>query len=190
MTDADGLAIVDVTMPENARLVEKARVPIADAKGLYVARTYGYVAAGAAGLVIVDVERPETPRLDQTFNAEGRIDDARDVKLGMTNASLFAYIADGKNGLQVVELISANRTKGASGFSPRPEPRWIAHYPTDSPALSISKGLDRDRAVDETGHQLAVFGRRGARPFTLDEMRRLYLREGKLWTVTDEVPDP
>ena len=33
-------------------------------------------------------------------------------------------------------------------------------------------------------------GRRGARPFTLDEMRRLYLREGKLWTVTDEVPDP
>ena len=33
---------------------------IADARGLYVARTYAYVAAGAQGLVIVDVEQPES----------------------------------------------------------------------------------------------------------------------------------
>jgi len=39
---------------------------------------------------------------------------------------------------------------------------------------------DRDRAVDETGHQIAVFGRLGSRPFTLEEMRRLYLdKDGK-----------
>jgi hypothetical protein len=88
----------------------------------------------------------------------------------------------------VIELVSANRTPGASGFSPRPTPRWIAYFPTDGPALAISKGLDRDRAVDESGHQIAVFGRRGARPFTLEEMRRLYLRDGRVWTVDDEVP--
>ena len=31
-------------------------------------------------------------------------------------------------------------------------------------ALALSKGLDRDRAVDETGGQIAVFGRLGSRP--------------------------
>jgi hypothetical protein len=57
-------------------------------------------------------------------------------------------------------------------------------------ALAISKGVDRDRAVDESGNQLAVFGRRGARPFNLEEMQRLYLRDGKLYTVTDTPPGP
>jgi hypothetical protein len=54
--------------------------------------------------------------------------------------------------------------------------------------LSISKGLDRDRAVDESGHQVAVFGRRGARPFNLEETLRMYLRNGKIWTVEAEAP--
>jgi hypothetical protein len=44
--------------------------------------------------------------------------------------------------------------------------------------------------VDESGNQLAVFGRRGARPFNREEMERLYLRDGKLYTVSDEPPEP
>jgi hypothetical protein len=44
--------------------------------------------------------------------------------------------------------------------------------------LAVSRGLDRDRIVDETGHQTVVFGRRGARPFNLDEMQR-FLRRAK-----------
>ena len=43
------------------------------------------------------------------------------------------------------------------------------------PALSLSRGLDRDRGVDETGDQIAVFGRLGSRPLNLQEMRELYL---------------
>ena len=39
----------------------------------------------------------------------------------------------------------------------------------------MAKGLDRDRAVDETGGQIAVFGRLGSRPFTRAEMERLFL---------------
>jgi hypothetical protein len=40
--------------------------------------------------------------------------------------------------------------------------------------------------VDETGGQVAVFGRRGSRPFTAPELRRLYLDdEGRPWYVTD-----
>jgi hypothetical protein len=163
---------------------------MADAQGLYVARTYAYVAAGSDGLVIVDVERPEQPRIDQTYNAGGAIDDSRDVKVAMTNASVFAYIADGVNGLQVVQLVSANSTQGAFGFSPRPAPQLIATHHTGGPALAISKGLDRDRAVDETGHQLAVFGRRGSRPFNQEEMRKLYVRDGDVWTVGDAPPGP
>jgi hypothetical protein len=183
--DQGGLKVVDVTLPEAPRPVPGARVDFADARGLYVARTYVYVAAGRQGLGIVDVTRPEAPRLAETFDAGGVLNDAFDVKVGMTNGSAFAYVADGRNGLRVVQLISANDTPGAYGFSPRPTPLLVASFRTRGPALALSRGLDRDRAVDETGHQVAVFGRRGARPLDLQEQRRLYLREGRLFTVTD-----
>jgi hypothetical protein len=188
VTDENGLKVVDVTTPERPRAIPEAVVPLADARGIYLARTYAYVAAGAQGLVIVDIELPERPALDQVYTANGAISDARDVKVGMTNASLFAYVADGKNGLRVLQLTSPKTTPTNFGFSPRPGPVLIATYRTHGPALAISKGLDRDRAVDESGNQVAVFGRLGARPFTLAEMRRLYLRGGQLYTVTDEPP--
>jgi hypothetical protein len=57
-------------------------------------------------------------------------------------------------------------------------------------ALAISKGVDRDRAVDEDGNQLVVFGRRGARPFKQEEAQRLYLRNGQLYTVMNSPPGP
>jgi hypothetical protein len=40
--------------------------------------------------------------------------------------------------------------------------------------------------VDETGGQIAVFGRIGSRPFTREEQARFYLRpDGTPWTVSD-----
>jgi hypothetical protein len=188
VVDAEGLKVVDVTFPDRPKLVESATVKIEQAHNLYVARTYAYVAAGKQGLVIVDVERPESPRIDQVFSAEGKINDARDVKIGMTNNSLFAYIADGHNGLRVVQLMSPEENPNIFGFSPRPTPKLIATFPMKGEALAISKGIDRDRAVDESGNQLSVFNRRGARPFNLEEMQRLYLRDGQLYTVTNDVP--
>ena len=71
-----------MTVPEQARLVDGATLKIADARNVYVARTYAYVAGGAQGVVIVDVERPEQPRIDQTFNAGGALNDVNDVKVG------------------------------------------------------------------------------------------------------------
>jgi len=76
-----------------------------------------------------------------------------------------------------------------SGFSPRPTPKLIATAKTKGPALAISKGIDRDRAVDESGNQLAVFGRRGARPLNREETQRLYLHGGQVYTVTDQAED-
>jgi hypothetical protein len=151
-----------------------------------VARTYAYVAAGRDGLVIVDVERPESMQPYQRFDAGGTLNDARDVIVATTNASLFAYVADGRNGLKVLQLTSPASQPKFYGFSPEPKPQLIARYATGKPALSLSKGLERDRAVDETGGQIAVFGRRGSRPLNLEEMRRLFLdANGKPWYATD-----
>jgi hypothetical protein len=173
VVDADGLKVVDLTAPTEARLVEGATVALADARDVYVARTYAYVANGKEGIAIVDVEQPEKPRLDQTYNADGKLKDVYQVKIAMTNASLFAYVADGHNGLRILQLTSPETMPEYAGFSPRPQPVLIATFKTKGEALGVSKALDRDRAADESGNQISVFGRRGARPFTFRELIRI-----------------
>jgi len=44
--------------------------------------------------------------------------------------------------------------------------------------------------VDESGNQVAVFNRRGSRPLNKQEAERLFLRNGKVYTVTDAPPNP
>ena len=189
VTDAKGLEVLDVTHPQGARVVPNDAVPIADARRVYVARTYAYVAAGKDGLIIVNVERPEAMREQQRFNAAGELRDSRDVVVASTNASLFAYVADGVGGLKVLQLTSPESQPKFYGFSPEPRPQLIASYATGKPALSLSKGLERDRAIDETGNQIAVFGRRGTRPLSPDETRQLYLDDsGQPWFVKDAPP--
>ncbi len=186
VTDASGLRVVDVTTPAQPRLVTDSRVRLSDARGVFASRTYAYVAAGSDGLVIVDIEQPEAMREFTRFTAGGRIRDAWDVVVATTNASLIGYIADGVGGLKVVQLTSPDLQPKFYGFSPEPNPELIATYRTSKPALSLSKGLERDRGVDETGGQVAVFGRRGSRPLNLEEMRQLYLRDGVPWYVSNE----
>ncbi|MDP9139941.1 MAG: hypothetical protein M3O62_04015 [Pseudomonadota bacterium] len=183
-TTNEGLRVVDITNPEAPRVVQKALVQFKDARRVYLVRTYAYVAAGSEGLGIVDITNPEAPTLYQQFNADGQIKDAWDVKVGATNASLFAYVADGDEGLKVIQLMSPETQPGFYGFSPDPKPQLIANRKTDRPALAVSEGLHRDRAVDETGGQIAVFGRIGSRPFNLEEQRELYMdNSGKPWFV-------
>src|SRR5205085_10469906 len=83
--DSDGVKVIDVTDPARPRAVEGAVVPLAEANNIYLVRTYAYVAAGKQGLAILDIENPEKPRLDQTFDAGGKMNDVRDAKVGMTN---------------------------------------------------------------------------------------------------------
>ena len=186
VTDDDGLKVLDISEPTRPRPVSSLR--LGDAHKLYVARTYAYVANGAEGLAIVDIENPERPRLDQMFNADGELNDTRAVQIGSVAASMYALVAEGKNGLRVLQMISPDTVDGAAGFSPRPAPRLIATYHTHSPMLAVSRGLDRDRVVDETGNQTVVFGRRGARPFHVDEMQA-FLRHkgGDIFRVEDVV---
>ena len=183
--DAEGFKTFDIS--DVAAPVPLATVPLAAARKAYVARTYAYVAGGPQGLVIVDVTNPGKPFVDQVFDAGGRMNDVRDVKLGIAYVSQFAYVADGVNGLRVVQLTGPD-TPGNVGFSPRPTPELVATYPVTKggAALAVSEGVDRDRAVDEAGNQLSVFGRVGAKPFSLEEQQRMYLRDGRVWKVSDD----
>lgn len=189
VTDAQGVKVLDISEPAHPHVVHEVVVP--DAHGIYVARTYAYVAAGKHGLAILDVTNPTAAHVDQVFDAGGCLNDAEDVQLGITNVSLFAYVADGKNGLRVVQLTSPE-LPGNDGFSPRPSPRLIATYklPKQGHAVAISRGMDRDRAVDESGHQISVFGRVGARPLNKEEVSRMFERpDGQPWYTSDDIWD-
>jgi hypothetical protein len=190
VTNEQGLSVIDITKPEEPRLVDNNTIAMKQAKRIHLARTYAYVAAGKQGIAIIDITNPEKLKLDQFFSADGNIVDARDITVAMTNASLFGYVADGVAGLKVVQLYAPDTQPKFYGFSPSPEPRLIAHYPTKSPALALSRGLERDRGVDETGGQIAVFGRLGSRPLNFEEMKKLYLdTTGNPWFVKDKADD-
>ena len=165
-----------------------ATVPLADARRVYLARTYAYVAAKQrrAGDRQHHQSRAAQRSTGRSDASTARMNDVEDVIVASTNASLFAYVADGRNGMKVLQLTSPDSQPNFYGFSPRPMPELIAWARTPSPALALSKGLDRDRAVDETGGQIAVFGRLGSRPFTRAEMERLFLNSrGLPYQVSD-----
>jgi LVIVD repeat len=175
VTDAEGLKLFNVTDLGNPVPVPEATVPMENAQRIYLARTYAYVAAKQQGLAIVNITNPERPRPPVFLTFDGRMNDVEDVVVASTNAALYAYVADGRNGLKVLQLTSFGNSNTVYGFSPRPQPELIAWARTPSPALSVAKGLDRDRGVDETGGQIAVFGRLGSRPFNRGEQQMLYL---------------
>ncbi|MEZ5696097.1 MAG: hypothetical protein R3E18_06600 [Sphingomonadaceae bacterium] len=188
VTDMDGLKLFDVTNMRNPVAVPEATIELANARRLYIARTYAYVAAKQDGLVIVDVTRPMAPKIYKRETLGGLMNDAEDVVLGSTNASLFAYVADGVNGMKVIQMTSPDSQRNFYGFSPKPMPELVAWAKTKGPAIAMSRGLARDRAVDETGGQIAIFGRLGSRPFTRAEMERLFLTRGGFpWKVSDDV---
>jgi hypothetical protein len=185
VSDDDGVKVLDLSDPDNPRPLPAATVPLRDAQGLYAARTYLYAADGAEGLAIIDIKNPEAAHLAQIYNAGGALDDTRAVQIGAVSASMYALVADGRNGLRVLQMISPENVPGYMGFSPPPNPKLIATYPTRGPALAVSRGLDRDRVVDETGNQTVVFGRRGSRPFNAADFDMFLRRDGKLFRVED-----
>ncbi len=187
VTDEAGMVVLDVTWPEKMRAIAGSRVSLAEANDVYIAREYAYVAGGSEGLVILDVQNPENPSIVTKFTAEGKIGDLRQVKVAMTYDSLYAYLADGVNGFHVVQLVTAgDGPRSPYGFSPEPKPKLISSMKSSSPLIAISKGLDRDRAVDESGNQMAVFGRIGGRPMNKDERERFYVLDGDVYKVNKD----
>jgi len=117
-----------------------AKITLDDA-AIYVARTYAYVAAGKTGVAIVDVENPEAPRLDQIFNANPSSRRER-RKIGMVDASRFRIVADGRNGLRVLEIVFAvDDSSHFSGFI-RANSRLIATLEPKALQSRFQKGID------------------------------------------------
>lgn len=187
VTDANGLKVFDIMNPKNPLPIPGAKISLGNANGLYAARTYLYVANGSQGLAMIDIKNPEKPRFIKNFNANGKLTDTRDLQIGSVSASMYALVADGKNGMRVLQLISPENVPGHMGFSPVPSPKLIATYPTKGDAVTVSRGLDRDRVVDESGNQTVVFGRRGAGPLNIEEMKMFYRHadSGEFFSVAD-----
>jgi hypothetical protein len=133
--------------------------------------------------VILDITKADEPKLDQVFTAGGHINDAHDVKLGITYNSLFAYVADGKNGMRVVQAVLAGDA-GVRGVQPAPTPRLVSTFqlPHGGHIINVARALDRDRAVDENGNQIGVFG--GSAPARSTRgAAEVYARDGQPWFV-------
>ena len=95
------------------------------------------------------------------------------------------YISDPNN-----PTLSFDSPSGALGPVARPDMiSPTRELPNEGEALAISEALDRDRAVDESGNQISVFGRVGARPLNRDEQQQMYLRDGQVWRVSDNPAD-
>lgn len=186
VVDREGLKVVDVTRVDRPR-VAPARVPIADARDIYLLRTYAYVAAGAQGLAIIDIEKAEAPGPPTFFDAGGKLNDATGLTIAATYAGQYAYVADGKNGLKVIRLIDSG-VPNYLGWSPAPVPELVAWLPTWGPALKIAEGYHRDRPNDESGNQIGISNRLGGRPFNGAELARFYLKNDALYTVENSTP--
>ena len=53
-------------------------------------------------------------------------------------------------------------------------------------SAQVTTGSIAGSAVDETGGQIAIFGRIGSRPFTREEQQKFFLRpDGTVWSVSD-----
>jgi hypothetical protein len=188
VTDADGLKVLRIEDPTKPEPVEGAVVHLRHPHRLYVARDDVFVADGEDGLAMIDIEKAEEPRLEQIYNAGGEINDARGVQIGSISASMFALVADGKNGLRVIQLVSPDTVPQAEGFHPPLAPKLIATFKVkDGEAMCVSRGLDRDRVQDESGNQTVVFGRRGSGPLTPALMEKLYRHQdnGEIYRVSD-----
>jgi hypothetical protein len=90
--------------------------------------------------------------------------------------------------MKIVKLIDTD-TPGYMGFAPTPQPELVATYQGAGETVAVSRGMIRDRYVDESGDQIAVTNRMGSRPFNSEELRRiLFMPDGQVLKVTNEPP--
>ena len=184
--DHEGLKVLDVTDLANPVAGGVSSI-LDDVHNLYLARTYAYVAAGNQGLVIVDIENPE--RAVRRSDLQRRRLHQRPARREARHHLHQRVRLSGRRQERPARRAAhVARHAGQRGFSPRPTPYLIATRKLAERAKHsrFPKGLDRDRAVDESGNQIAVFGRVGARPLNLDEQQKMYLRDGEVWRVSDD----
>ena len=56
--------------------------------------------------------------------------------------------------------------------------------------MAVADGYKRDRASDESGNQIGITNRLGARPFNADDLNRFLYRGSSPITVENSTPRP
>src|SRR5207237_6269203 len=102
--DNDGLKVIDITSPFLPSLVASAA--LREARDVVIMRTYAYIAAGLDGLAVLDVENPASPGSLRYFTAQGCLNDARALAVETVYGSFFIHLADGCNGLRVIQVVT------------------------------------------------------------------------------------
>ena len=165
---------------------------MADAHSIYLARTYAYVAAGAHGLVILDIEKPG--RAQDRSGLQRRRLHQRPARREARHHLCQRVCLPGRRQERLARgAAHVARDAGQPRLQPAADAAADRHLQAARSAGQrgpSQRGLDRDRAVDESGNQIGVFGRVGARPLNAEEQRKMYLRNGRLWTVSDDPNDP
>ncbi len=127
---AGGLRVVDVSDRSQPRLISD--VATQDARGLSVQWPLVYIADGPGGLAVVDLSVPERPRVVGqarcTSRGDERSDDASDVATlfqygrpdghdARSEARMLAVVANGKEGVAVLDVTLAEDIRRLSGLS-------------------------------------------------------------------------
>jgi hypothetical protein len=73
-------------------------LPLAGARGVFVAADFAYVAGGSAGLLVVDVSLPQNPALVST------VTDNLSAANGVFVTNSIVYVADGNSGLNLFDI--------------------------------------------------------------------------------------
>ena len=140
VTTAEGMQTIDVTHPKSPHWWER-RMCRCRMRAAFISRAPTPMSRPARMGSSSSMSKNRMRRRSSTrFTADGKLNDAQDVIVGSTNASLFAYVADGVNGLKVVQLTSPDSQPKFYGFSPEPKPQLIAWRKTESAALGVAKG--------------------------------------------------
>ena len=111
--------------------------------------------------------------------------------VGTTNASLFAYVADGKNGLKVLQLTSPESQPNFYGFSPEPKPQLIADQADRAarrwrcPRASTATGRSTRPATRSRCSAASARARSRARRWPSS----ISTANGNPWFVTDRVDE-
>ncbi|WEK44959.1 MAG: hypothetical protein P0Y64_04175 [Candidatus Sphingomonas colombiensis] len=191
VTDAEGLKLFDVTRLSDPVAVPSATVRVrrraAPLSGAHLCLCRGEGQRGWRSSTSPIRCRPGRSTAKETFG--GRMTDVEDVIVGSTNASLFAYVADGRHGMKVIQLTSPASQPNFYGFSPAPKPELIAWARTRSHrrwrCRRGSSAIARSTRRAARSRSSAGIG---SRPFTRPEMERLFLtRQGAPYKVSDEV---
>ena len=130
---------------------------------------------------------PRGPKVYAMYNAGGALKRRARRRVASTNASLFAYLADGKNGLKVLHSPRRHSQPRFYGFSPSSSraDRLLSDL---EPRAGLPRAWTGTAPWTRPANQMAVFGRIGfASVQSQGDAEAISRSHGKPWPSTDGI---